>query len=206
LTYIIGTGFLQALVLSSRSYTIGDEINEGNLSNYLIKPMNYFMYWLAKDIGDKAMNITFAVGELIILYSLLKPPLFIQTNFRSILLFIVTAFFAASLYFLCNLILGMIGFWSPEVWAPRFIFMIVINFFSGGFFPLDVLPAPLYTFFSWLPFQYLLYFPIKVYLGQVRNEQIIYGFLIETLWLLGLYLIVELLWHKGLKMYTAQGR
>ena len=57
LTYILGTSFISSITLASRSYGIGEEINNGNLSNFLIKPINYFLYWFAKDMGDKAMNI-----------------------------------------------------------------------------------------------------------------------------------------------------
>lgn len=39
LTYTIMTFLLASIVLSTRSYVIGDEINSGNLSNFLIRPI-----------------------------------------------------------------------------------------------------------------------------------------------------------------------
>src|SRR5581483_8490660 len=80
LTYILGTSILSSVVLSSRSYDIGDVINKGELSNFLLKPINFFYYLFAKDIGDKAMNIVFSFGELFLLFILLRPPFLIQTN------------------------------------------------------------------------------------------------------------------------------
>src|SRR5579883_278276 len=53
LTYILGTSLLNAIVLASRSGEVGDEINNGDLSNFLLRPINYFSYWFAKDLGDK---------------------------------------------------------------------------------------------------------------------------------------------------------
>lgn len=206
LTYVLGSALLQAFVLASQSYTIGDHINQGNLSNFLIKPMNYFLYWLAKDVGDKAMNIAFAVTELTILFLLLRPPVFLQTDPLYLLFFVVATVIAILLYFVFNLILGMIGFWSPEVWAPRFIFMVLIGFFSGGYFPIDVLPAAVASIFLALPFQYLLYFPLKIYLGQMAMHDILLGMAISLVWLIVLTLASEYLWKKGLQAYTAQGR
>lgn len=206
LTYIFGTTLLQSLVLSSRSYTIGDEINQGNLSNYLIRPVNYFAYWLAKDMGDKAMNMAFAAVELTILYLLLKPPIILQTDPLYLLLFFFTILIAMSLYFSFNLILGMFGFWSPEVWAPRFIFMILVSFFSGGYFPIDILPPQVAAFFQSLPFQYLLYFPIKVYLKQIPVQQTVAGILMGIVWVCVLGFVITWLWKKGLQVYTAQGK
>lgn len=206
LTYILGTSILSALVLSSRSYSVGDEINQGNLSNFLIKPLNYFLYQFARDIADKSMNVIFSISELAILFLILRPPLFIQTDFVYISFFIISIILAILLYFFFNFLLGLIGFWSPEVWAPRFIFFIVITFFAGGLFPLDILPKTIFEIFRYSPFTYLLYFPLKVYLGQLPMSEIISGLVISIIWLVLTYLLVKFIWNAGLKLYTAQGR
>jgi len=205
LTYILGTSILSSVVLSSRSYDIGDVINKGELSNFLLKPINFFYYLFAKDIGDKAMNIVFSFGELFLLFILLRPPFLIQTNPFYLVAFLIAICIAVILFFFFNLLLGFIGFWSPETWAPRFIFTILISFFAGGLFPLDILPAPIFALFKVIPLTYLLYFPLKIYLGQVQFVEIITGLIISTLWIFGMYKIIEAVWLKGLKVYTAQG-
>ncbi|MEK7517914.1 MAG: ABC-2 family transporter protein [Patescibacteria group bacterium] len=206
LTYILGTSLVSSIVLSSRSHAVGDEINSGNLSNFLLRPINYFFYWFARDIGDKTMNIIFAIVELSLLFAILRPPLFIQTESLYLLLTFFAIILALIMYFLFNFLLGLIGFWSPEVWAPRFIFMILLNFFAGGLFPLDILPKFIFSFFQLLPFTYLLYFPIKIYLGQVTIIEIFTGITISLFWTMLLYMIVQYVWKKGLLIYTAQGR
>lgn len=206
LTYILGTSLISAFVLSSRSHSVGDEINSGNLSNFLIKPINYFLYQFSRDIGDKAMNILFSSAELTFLFLILQPPLFVQTNPMYIGLFLISTILALVLYFLINFLIGLIGFWSPEIWAPRFIFMIVIAFFAGGLFPLDILPESIFKIFQYLPFTYLLYFPLKVYLGQLALPEVIQGLITSFLWIVLMYLILKFVWNIGLKLYTAQGR
>src|SRR3989337_2615821 len=86
LTYILGGGLLSSMIISSRSQGVGDHITSGDLSNFLIRPINYLAYWFAQDIGDKAMNISFAVFELTALFLILKPPLFVQTQTGVLLL------------------------------------------------------------------------------------------------------------------------
>lgn len=206
LTYILGTSLINSFVFASRSYGVGDEINEGSLSNYLVRPINYFMYNFAKDLGDKAVNIVFSAIELTILYLILRPQLFLQTNLILIALTTVSVLIALILYFYLNFLIGFIAFWSPEVWAPRFIFMIIITFFAGGLFPLDILPAKIFAIFNLLPFTYLLYFPLKIYLGQLPMSQIISGIGISLIWLLTIYLVVKFVWMQGLKVYTAWGK
>lgn len=206
LTYIFGTSLVSTLVMASRSQAIGDEINEGNLSNHLLRPMSYFKYWFARDMGDKLVNVIFGIVELTLLFSFLKPPLFLQTNPVYLLLFIVALMIGIVNYFFISVGLGMIGFWSRDIWAPRFIFYTVLIFFSGGLFPLDILPHGLSLFFQALPFAYLLYFPVKVYLGQLPVSQVFIGFAVSVVWSFILYQIINAVWQKGLKLYTAYGR
>lgn len=205
-TYILGTALLGNIVLASRSGAVGDEIKNGDLSNFLLRPINYFLYWFAKDLGDKAMNISFSLVELVILFIILRPPLFLQTNILVIFSAIIATVSAVFLYFFINFLIGLTGFWVYETWPLRFLFMILINFFAGGLFPLDILPKPLFTIFQFLPFTYLLYFPVKIYLGQLQFYDILKGLTVSVIWLLLLYQIVLLVWRKGLQVYTAHGR
>lgn len=206
LTYILGTSLMDSIVLSSRTYEVGQEINSGNLMNFLLRPMNYFLYWFAKDVGDKLMNVCFSIVELSLVFIILKPPVFIQTNPFFILFFILSIILSLFLYFFINFLLGLIGFWSPEVWAPRFIFITILGFFAGSLFPLDILPKGIFEILRLLPFTYLLYFPLKIYLGQLNFYQIISGLSVSAFWVLAIYFVVKTVWKKGLKSYTAYGR
>ncbi len=206
LTYILGTNLVDSIVLSSRTYAVGEEINSGNLMNFLLRPINYFMYWFSKDIGDKAMNIGFSIIELSLIFVILKPPFFFQTDLFYLSFFIFSVILSLVLYFFLNFLLGLIGFWSPEVWAPRFIFITLLGFFAGSLFPLDILPKTLYEIMRLLPFSYLLYFPLKIYLGQLGLREVLTGILMSFFWVFIVYLIVKFVWQKGLKSYTAYGR
>lgn len=206
LTYVLGTAIVGTVVLSSRSYEVGDEINKGDLSNYLLRPINYFLYWFARDAGDKAMNVAFAVVELTILFFILRPPFFIQTHPLYLLFFLLSIMVAIVMYFFFNFLMGLIGFWSPEVWAPRYIFITLLYFFAGGLFPLDMLPKQIFSIIQFLPFTYMLYFPVKIYLGQLSITQMSTGLVIGVLWTGIVFLVVRGIWFKGLRLYTAQGR
>jgi ABC-2 type transport system permease protein len=205
LTYILGAAFLSSIVLSTRTHEIGENINSGDLSNFLVKPFHYFGYWFARDIGDKASNISFAIVEIIVLFFLLKPPIFLQADPFFLVLTLVAIFFAIFLNFFIGCLLGMVGFWSPDFWAPRFIFFVLIGFLAGAAFPLDIFPSGIQTLLQLLPFSYFLYFPLKLYLGMLSTQQILIGFSIAFCWILILSVLTNYVWKKGLKMYSAQG-
>ena len=206
ITYILGTSIVGAIVFSTRTGTIGDQINTGDLSNFLLRPFNIFLYWFSRDVGDKAMNITFSIIELGILFAILRPHLFFQSQIGLLLSAFISICLAILINFYFNLLLGFIGFWSSETWAPRFIFMTILNFFAGGFFPLDILPRPLFAIAQSLPFTYMLYSPIKIYLGQIPLLTIIQQITISFLWVCALYVVTKYVWLKGMRSYSAQGR
>lgn len=83
---------------------------------------------------------------------------------------------------------------------------MIESFLAGAYFPLDILPKPIFAVFQLLPFGYSLYFPLKVYLGQLSLTQIYFGLLISIVWVFGLLLIAQFVWTKGLKVYTAWGK
>jgi ABC-2 type transport system permease protein len=206
LTYVLGASLITALVFASRTQEIGDNINSGDLSIFLIRPINYFGYWLSRDIGDKAMNMSFSLIEIALLFILLRPPIFIQTNIIFILLMFIMIMLAVFLQFIIGSLLGMIGFWSPDIWAPRFIYMTLLSFLAGSIFPIDILPIAFRTVMQLLPFQYLLYFPLKIYLGQLTLIDIIQGICIMLIWIVLSSLLLYKVWKKGLREYAAVGR
>ena len=206
LTYIVLLTFINGIVLATQTQRIAEEINQGTLSNFLIRPMDYFAFNLFRDLADKSINTFFAVIEIVLIILLLKPGFIVQSDPIFLILFIFSLFLSVILYFIISILISFIGFWSREYWAPRFIFFIIIAFMAGTYFPLDIVPQPVYSLIEFLPFTYLVFFPLKIYLGNILLSQILKGFLITLFWIFFLYLFARLVWKKGLKIYTAEGK
>lgn len=197
---------MTSIVFATRSQSIATDINEGDLSNFLLRPVSFLKFQFARDIADKGMNISFAIFELTLIFILLKPPFFIQKDPVYLALFILSTILATLMYFFFSVLLGMVGFWSNETWGPRFIFYQLITFFAGGLFPLDILPRVIYKSLEYLPFQYLIYFPLNIYLGLVSLQEAARGIMISGVWVVIMLFVTRYLWGIGLKFYTAYGK
>lgn len=206
ITYILLSNIVGSFVFATKTEGLAETIVSGDLSNLLLRPFSPFLALAARDAGDKFMNIAFSVVEVILLIFFLKPALLWQTQPFFLLAFVLAVTLAIVLYFNISLLLGFVGFWSPEVWAPRFIFFVLINFFAGMLFPLDILPRPVFTILQALPFTYLLYFPLKVYLGQLSSGAILSGLFFSVLWTAVFIKAVSWTWQKGLRSFAAQGQ
>lgn len=206
LTYVLGSSLIRSMVLSSRSVDVAGEIHQGILTNYLLKPISYLSYWWTRDLADKILNIIFSICELALIVWLLKPPILLQTDPLTLVFFGLTVIIALHLYFYFSFILSFLAFWVREVWAPRFLAIVSLEFLSGGVFPLDILPPAIFSGLQFLPFTYLVFFPLKVYLGQLSIFEIMSGIAMMTGWTIILFFATQYLWMRGLRVYSAEGR
>ncbi|MFH1561274.1 MAG: ABC-2 family transporter protein [Patescibacteria group bacterium] len=206
LTYIVGIAFLRGLILSSRSTDLEADIYTGKLSSYLLRPQKIFKYYFVRDLADKALNIFFVVLEVALVLRIFHFPFYFPASLLTVIWFVGLSLLAMVLFFILNVIASSLAFWTGSVWAPRWLIMIVfMEFMSGAFFPIDVLPSWASRLISLTPFPYLIYYPVKVWLEQttiLQNYQILF---ILFLWIAILFLLFKVMWKRGLKIYSAHG-
>ena len=119
--------------------------------------------------------------------------------------FAISLLLAIVLYFLMSYCVASFAFWTSESAGPRFCFELFLEFASGAFFPLDVLPASLRTLFQCLPFSSLLYFPLNVFLDRTSGAAFLNGIAVQVFWILIFAWTARKVWQNGLKAYSAEG-
>lgn len=208
LTYVFGILILRAIVLSARTVDVSGEISSGDLTNFLLKPVSYIKYWFTRDISSKALNLSFAAVETSLLFLILKPPFYWQADPTYLFLTLLAIIFAILIFFNLLFLVNLITFWIPTAgWAAQFLFIgLFVEFLSGGIFPIDILPQVLQKIIYTLPFPYLLFFPLQVYLGKLGIAASLRGVLTAGIWAVALYFVMNFVWNRGLRRYAAEGR
>jgi ABC-2 type transport system permease protein len=187
---------------------IAREVREGTLKRYLLQPMDMIGYLLAYRVAHKVAYIVASSLPYALLFSacqvslgvfdkLPDPVTFGAYALSLILAFLVGFFFEASV--------GMVGFWFLEVTSLLYIVMTLNFFISGQMLPLDLLPQPWFDILTWLPFQYMAYFPAVVFLGKVKPEDLWIHLFRELLWAIAFMVLARLLFRRGLRRYSAFG-
>jgi len=205
LTYIFGMSALRSLVFATRAEEIPAEINQGRLSGYLLKPVNYFVYTFSRDLSEKSTNFISSLLEITGLFLLFGITLQWPAQGVTWLLLIPAVAGAIVLNFLLSFIVGCWSFWTSESSGPRFLLAMTIEFTAGGFFPLDIFPQRVQDILAWLPSPYMIFFPMNLMLEKIDSAQIIKGFCIQYLWILGLALFARWIWKRGVRTYGAEG-
>jgi ABC-2 type transport system permease protein len=206
LTYILGIHLLRSVVLTTNTYNVAAEITQGSkFFSYLLRPVSYAKYWFSVDLANKVVEALASLIEIAFIVWIFKIPLFFQGAPLFLLFALVSVFLAIILNFYLGYLVALIAFWTPQAWGPRFLFDLLLSFFAGAFFPLDVFPKTAQFVFNSLPFPYLLFFPLKIYLGRIDPIEIFVGIVISLGWILVTYLAISYIWQKGLRIYEGGG-
>jgi len=206
LTYVLGISLLKSIVIASRSIDLGGQIKSGYLTKLLIQPINLFKFWFSRDLADKLMNIFFMIFEIFLVIKIFNLNLLFPKDPATYFVFFILVFLATGLYFYLSFLLSFLAFWTDEIWATRFLFgFIFLEFFSGSLFPIDILPGVLKKIAFCSPFPYLIYYPLKFWLGQISFKSVFWVILMEIFWLILFKKLALYFWEKGSKDYGAYG-
>ncbi|MDP2671945.1 MAG: ABC-2 family transporter protein [Candidatus Daviesbacteria bacterium] len=205
LTYIMAAALIRAIVLSSRATDLTNQINDGSVANFLTKPLGFIRYYLARDFADKLLNISFVIAEITLIILLLKPKIIFQDDLAILALFVVAAILGIILNFTIGFLISLTSFWVENSWGPLFLIMILLEGLGGGLFPIDILPSGVFNILMLTPFPYLIYFPSKIYLGTMHINEVIFGFMVLSVWIAMLWQLMLVTLRAGFRHYTVQG-
>lgn len=186
---------------------ISRDIRQGDVKKYLIQPVDLIGFLLASRTAHKLVYYTFAALPFAGMFYLCRgyftgwpPPAVLATFFLSLVLSFLIGFLFESLVGLC-------AFWILEIGSFNMIMITLTYVLSGHMFPLDLIPGWIGQFLMWLPFQYLAYFPAKVFIHGARmtGSELAGALLFQFAYVIGLWFLVRWTLHRGLKQYGAYG-
>lgn len=204
-TYILIGNFFNAIIRNFLSSIVARDIKDGRLSMFLVKPMSYFNYIIIQEIGriSVATMMSLLSSVLVIIFFI---NLFIwdfnAVRFLVIFAMVILAFVTEMLL---SYLIGLIAFWTDEVDGIYSTIDRVKKFFSGGYFPLNLLPIIFLKISFALPFAYSFFVPAQLYLKKIDLIVGLKGLLVQMVWILVLYGIVKVVWNSGLKKYDGVG-
>jgi len=186
-------------------YGVSRDIYEGKLSSFLLKPIDYIKYLMVFSLGRTSIAFLSGVMTSIILIIIMSDNLIMIKS--AISFFIIAAMLALG-YFInlfIAILIGMLSFWTTFINGPRYSIRALINFLSGRFVPLNMLPIFFYKITLFFPFVYIYFMPLQLYLGKITIVQGLQALGVEIIWLALLYGLVRIIWNKGLKKYEGVG-
>jgi ABC-2 type transport system permease protein len=182
---------------------VGDTIREGSFNTWLLQPMPPLYHPLASELAGKVVTMAFACPAAALLALVLRPEL--HTSPRQVALFILSLGLAWLLRFFWGYWLALLAFWASRSDALLAVQDSLVFLLGGQVAPASLLPTVLYAAALWLPFRYMLGFPVEVLMGKVGAGELGLGFGVQIAWLAAAAAFSALIWRAGLCHYTAVG-
>jgi len=185
-------------------YELMHTVYDGKVGSDLLKPVNYFLYWLGIDLGR-------AFGSLIIrgiplflvfslFYNIVLPESLLQWG-----AFFLSLFLALLISFSWRFMVNLASFWTPNaLGVGRFAFGLSW-IFSGFYFPLALFPEWLARFSRLTPFGASVYIPIQVFIGNIQGMALVEGLIIQVIWILLLIAFDQIILAQGVRKLVIQG-
>jgi len=206
LSYYLVVQIVDALTaVNEDDWQIATDIKDGNISQFLLKPVNYLWYRLCLFISGRLTYIAVAAIPLGLFIGWHHENFVLPQSFADLALFLCALVLTALLQFLMAYAMALLAFWMQEVSTFIFILYAFEYLASGHLFPLDVLPAGLREVLAYTPFPSQLYFPVSIYIGKAQGDALWFGFAMQAAWVLITYGVARLVWAKGLRKYSAVG-
>jgi ABC-2 type transport system permease protein len=201
------TGLTQALIAFISMfgwYDLMHTISTGEVGSDLLKPVGFYSYWLARDLGRAVSQLLLRglplVAGYAVFYRITVPDSLIQwTSFLAALL--LAWWVSFSWRFLVNLA----AFWTPNaVGIGRLAFMLSW-ILSGFMMPLRFFPDWFQRLCYLTPFPHTINSVVEVYLGLLEPSQLIAALVAQGAWIAGLWVASQLLLYTGVRRLVIQG-
>ena len=186
-------------------WQIAADIREGNISQFLLKPIDYLWYRLCLFFSGRIAFIAMACVPLAIFIFCFRNYVVWPASGEALPAFVISLVLTALLQFFISYTMAMLAFWMLEISTFIFILFAFEYLASGHLFPLDLLPPVIGHALFFTPFPSMLYVPIAIYMGKIAGAAIWFGLLGQLLWLLLAYCLARFAWRRGIKKYAAFG-
>jgi ABC-2 type transport system permease protein len=206
LTYFLVIFVLQFFIGAfNEDYQISEDIRNGLINQFLLKPINYYAYRLSVFAAARVVSGAFGLVAIVLALPFLHAYLSLPSGGWTLALALPAMALTAIIQFSMAYCFGMLAFWFLDIQGFVILSMAVETVLGGQIFPLDLLPAGVFNVVRFLPFFYQAYFPAAILTGRRGLDFAVQGLAIQAFWAFALVCLAEFVWRRGLRHHTAAG-
>lgn len=201
--YYLNLILVNQLSYPSSHWIIGENIQIGTMSAWLMRPLPVIYEAIASDVALKMVCMPVAIVFVVILAVFLGfGNGLISVN---VFVFIAALLMACVLRFLAAYVISLLAFWTEKIDSLLAVNDTLVFLLAGQVAPTMLLPGILGTASALLPFRYMLGFPVEILTGMLSAGEIVRGFIIQAAWLAIIVVLQKVVYNRGIKRYTAIG-
>ena len=195
LTYTIVSSLIMTLTSSTVAHKLGEKVQTGDIMIDFLRPINLKTLFFANELGWNLFRVLFIAMPGTVLTGLIVGFDF-PTELETILAFLISLILGLFLAFYFHYLVGLSAFWLESTWYIPFFTGAFIQLFAGAAIPLWFYPEWLYQLTNWMPFRFIFFEPISIFLNQRNASEILVILITQLVWLLILWIFERLVWKN----------
>jgi ABC-2 type transport system permease protein len=201
------TGLSQATIACLSFFRWGlvmDAVYSGDIAADLLKPVDYFFSWLARDLGRAWASFLMRAVTIMVAYAIVFEITVPQTLWQWLLI-ALSLLLSMMVSFGWRFLINLAAFWTPDARGiQRFAFGLSW-FLSGFLMPLRFFPERFVRFCNMTPFPSMVTTTIDVYLGILSGPELARALLLQAVWIVILFVLCKLVLRAGVRHLVIQG-
>ncbi|MCL2225180.1 MAG: ABC-2 family transporter protein [Defluviitaleaceae bacterium] len=204
MTFFVVGDFVMVWMGTSFGDVIGEDNRSGDIALKITRPCSYHFQLLAErhsvaviETLTKSVPIFIAAAVLIGIL----PPI----GAGAFGLFVLAVLLGGAVYFLVDLIISYSVFWLTDYWYVRWYQRAILQLFGGTVLPLWFYPDWLRAIADVLPFRFVMFAPMEIYLGRLSGADVYATFVAALFWIFVLFCAERLIWRRVQYKLVVQG-
>lgn len=186
-------------------YWVSEAIQDGSIVHMLVRPASLFWSIYFAEAGWRVISAPLGIIVALLLALNFSQYLVFPTDIATWILFMLSL--GLSIFVICSfsICMALLAFFFTHItvidafhWSARYLL-------GGQGIPFSFLTGFIQILALFLPFRYMLSFPLEIYFKKLSPDQILIGFGMSLFWVVGLSLVYKLMLSKGIRSYTAFG-
>jgi ABC-2 type transport system permease protein len=204
LTYIAVGWIIRSFYFNNVDQDMANQVIEGKLAMDLIKPVNIQLMYVAQAFGEslfRAGLLSLPTALILMLVYPLRRPASLH-HFLAFLPSVLLSFFIVAAI---NFAVGTLAVRLKSILGLLRAKYFLLELFSGLLLPISYFPEVLQKLFKFLPFEYISYVPVLLYLGKINGGAIVGSLGLQLVWVVVLFLLGNAMWKWSSRKITIQG-
>ena len=204
LTYI-GVGWIiRSFYFNNIDQDLAYQVIEGRLAMDLIKPVNIQLMYVSRAAGESVFRLALlTVPTAVVLF--MVYPLRRPASVGHAGAFLVSVALSFLIVAAINFAVGTFALHLQSILGLMRAKFFLLELFSGLLLPISFFPHIVQKILSVMPFEYISYIPMLIYLGKLSGSGLARAIAIQILWVAILLAIGDGLWRWSSRKVTIQG-
>lgn len=179
-------------------------VYSGDIASDLLKPMSYFAFWLARDLGRAIASFMVRGLTIMIAYALVFDISLPRSGGQWLAVGVALTL-SVLVSFSYRFLVNLAAFWTPDAQGVGRLAFTFSWFLSGFLMPLRFFPDWFVKLCNLTPFPSMVNTVIEAYLGVLSGPELFQALGMQLLWIALLFVACQLVLRAGVRKLVIQG-